>query len=299
MLGRSQFPPRGSSRSAYAELMCRPKSSRPSLGQRGVAAGKDNLMVFGTASQAAAIASGGVLQAASFAGTGLAPGGMISVFGSNMTMDNQGQTASSTPLPTALQGTSVNIGGIDAPLYFSSNGQINAQLPVGLPAGLAQAYLRVNRNGQDFFTDSEGLTVVPASPGIFTLNSSGAGQGAILISNTTLVAGPAGAVAGFDAHPVERGQYVTIFCTGLGAVSNQPPTGAPAQVTPLSNVVVPAAVTIGGAPAMVSFAGLASGFVGLYQVNAQVPTSIAPGNAVPLVVSQNGLASNTVTIAVQ
>jgi minor extracellular serine protease Vpr len=63
--------------------------------------------------------------------------------------------------------------------------------------------------------------------------------------------------------------------------------------------VVPPSVIIGGVPATVTFAGLASGFVGLYQVNVQVPSATAPGNAVTLAVSQNGLMSNTVTLAVE
>ena len=59
------------------------------------------------------------------------------------------------------------------------------------------------------------------------------------------------------------------------------------------------AVTIGGQPATVSFAGLAPGFVGVYQVNAQVPAGITPGDAVPVVLTQGSSQSNTATIAVR
>jgi len=58
------------------------------------------------------------------------------------------------------------------------------------------------------------------------------------------------------------------------------------------------AATVGGAKAAVQFAGLAPGFVGLYQVNVQIPQGVAAGDAVPLVISQNGVASNTVTLAI-
>jgi hypothetical protein len=58
-------------------------------------------------------------------------------------------------------------------------------------------------------------------------------------------------------------------------------------------------VTIGGAPAAVQFSGLAPGFVGLYQVNAQVPPWAATGPAVPVVISIGAVASNTVTMAVE
>ena len=60
-----------------------------------------------------------------------------------------------------------------------------------------------------------------------------------------------------------------------------------------------AAVTIGGVSAPAIFSGLSPGFVGLYQVNVQVPLNAPVGNAVPVVLSIGGAASNTVTIAVQ
>lgn len=58
-------------------------------------------------------------------------------------------------------------------------------------------------------------------------------------------------------------------------------------------------MTIGGVAVTPSFAGLAPGFVGLYQVNAQVPQGVTPGNSVAIVITASGMASNTVTIAVQ
>ena len=66
---------------------------------------------------------------------------------------------------------------------------------------------------------------------------------------------------------------------------------APAVTTPT--------VTIGGLAATVSYSGFAPGFVGLYQVNVKVPTGVATGNAVSLVIALNGVVSNTVTIAIQ
>lgn len=92
-------------------------------------------------------------------------------------------------------------------------------------------------------------------------------------------------------------EFLSIFATGLGPLNasvtsgDVPPTPPPLTVsTPL--------VTIGGIPATVSFSGLAPGFVGLYQVNLQVPESISPGTHL-LQVIINGVPSNTVTIAVE
>jgi uncharacterized protein (TIGR03437 family) len=103
-----------------------------------------------------------------------------------------------------------------------------------------------------------------------------------------------------DANsPAHAGDYLQIYATGLGPVSNQPQTGAAASGSVLSYAITYPAATIGGVPALVSFAGLAPGFVGLYQVNVQVPQGVAAGDAVPVVVSMGATASNTVTISVR
>jgi uncharacterized protein (TIGR03437 family) len=129
------------------------------------------------------------------------------------------------------------------------------------------------------------------SPGIFTLDSSGKGQGAVTNAVTGQMAAP--------ATPVARGQYVTIYCSGLGQVRSYPGTGEPAPATADSLTVLLPTVTIGGVSAPVQYSGLEPTFVGLYQVNAQVPASVMPGSAVSLMLSISGVNSNTVTIAVQ
>jgi uncharacterized protein (TIGR03437 family) len=92
---------------------------------------------------------------------------------------------------------------------------------------------------------------------------------------------------------------VLIYCTGLGAVTNQPPTGSPASNTSLSYTTTTPIVKIGGVSANLLFSGLAPGYVGLYQVNAQVPAGSATGSAVPVVISMGSAKSNTVTMAVE
>ena len=71
------------------------------------------------------------------------------------------------------------------------------------------------------------------------------------------------------------------------------------MANPLSQTVTNPSVVIGGTPALVTFSGLAPGFVGLYQVNVQVPANAVAGNAVPLTVTVNGATSNMVTVALQ
>ena len=58
-------------------------------------------------------------------------------------------------------------------------------------------------------------------------------------------------------------------------------------------------VTIGGVQARVLFSGMAPGYVGLWQINAEVPANVTPGPAVSLTITAGGVSSNTVTIAVE
>ena len=96
------------------------------------------------------------------------------------------------------------------------------------------------------------------------------------------------------AHPVAAGEVVMIYCTGLGAVSSTPADGAAAsgQTTKAAPIV-----SIGGQKGAVSFGGLAPGFVGLNQVNVQVPAGLKPGNQ-SVVITIGGTSSNSVRLPV-
>jgi minor extracellular serine protease Vpr len=75
--------------------------------------------------------------------------------------------------------------------------------------------------------------------------------------------------------------------------------GSAASTTKLSNTDNPVTVTVGGENARVLFAGLAPGFVGLYQVNVIVPSGIAAADDVPVVLTEAGATSAPVTVAIQ
>ncbi len=102
------------------------------------------------------------------------------------------------------------------------------------------------------------------------------------------------------ASPARAGEVVQVFCTGLGATNPRVPSGEPAPAAePLARVVAPVEAHIGGRPATVHFAGLAPGFVGLYQVNVEIPAGVEASPEVPLVLFQQGVPSNTVTLAIR
>jgi uncharacterized protein (TIGR03437 family) len=222
-----------------------------------------------------------------------APGMMLSLFGVGLASGTA--QAASLPLPANLLGTSVTVNGASAPLFYVSPGQVNLMIPFEAQAGTATVTLAANGTNA-----SQGLVIGATAPGLFSMDESGGGQGAILISNTPTLAAPTGSVPNRDARPAQRGvDSASIYCTGLGAVTNQPATGAAALANPLSHTIVAPTVTIGGVSADVSYSGLAPGFAGLYQIDARVPAGVAAGDTLPVVVTIGGVTSNTVTIAVR
>jgi uncharacterized protein (TIGR03437 family) len=241
-----------------------------------------------TNSNAPTVAPNGLVNGASFAAASapngsLAPGSIAALFGSDLaTAPGQAATA---PLPTKLSDTdSVIVGSTAAPLFFVSGNQINLQIPFeAMPGPLSVA---VSRGGKA--SAPQTVTIVSASPGIFTLDA--AAQGAIVNSQGSVVNGSA---------PAAPGDTIAVFCTGLGATTPPVASGAPAPKAPLATANLPVTASIGGMSATVSFAGLAPGYVGLYQVNVQIPAGVAPGDSVPLALTQNSVSSNTVTLAIR
>jgi uncharacterized protein (TIGR03437 family) len=226
----------------------------------------------------------GVVNSASYA-VPVAPGSIAAVFGTFLPTTPSG--AGSLPLPTSLDGLSIQVGTAPlAPLFYTSQNQVNLQIPWEL-VGQTQTTISVTQNGQT--SGAQTVSLATYAPGIFVVNAQ-TNQGAILDADYDLV-GP--------ANPVAPGEYVQIYCTGLGPVTSQPPTGGPALSDPLSWTTITPAVTIGDAPAFVSFSGLSPGEVGLYQVDAQIPATSTKGQAVPVTISVGGVPSNTVSLAVQ
>jgi uncharacterized protein (TIGR03437 family) len=241
-----------------------------------------------------------VVNNASFATgtTALAPGTIAAIFGSDLDDGSKNPFSSfgvNGELLTTLGGASVTFNGIPAPIFSAFPGQLNVQIPLEL-AGQTSAQVVVTVASQS--SAAQTVPVSSESPGIFSINQTGKGQGAIQIANSTTYAAPAGSIGGSQSRAVKAGEFVTIFCTGLGAVNDTPGTGKPASSNPLSKTTITPEVTIGGVLATVSFSGLAPGFVGEYQVDVQIPEGLSGGGAVPVVLSINGVQSNTVTIAI-
>jgi len=244
---------------------------------------------------APAIFEGGVGNAAGVTGTaGVAAGGIAATFGTFLALRAEAPLAA--PLPTALGGGMLRFEptASAAPEFYASASQKNIQIPWELQ-GLDEARLTA-RVGT---LESAPVTVaiVPFNPGIFTTDASGTGQGAILVAGTTSLAAAAGSFP--DARPVRRGEFIAIFCSGLGPVSHTPSTGSEALADPLSLTLTEPVVTVGGVIADVSFSGLAPGLVGLYQVNVEIPEGVVSGDSIEVLITIGGIQSNIVTIAIE
>ncbi len=231
-------------------------------------------------------------------GTTLAPGAFVSIF-STATQDlaPRSNSAVATPLPTDLSSISVMVNDRFAPLFFAGPGQINAMIPFETTGATANITVHAGPG-------AAGNTVIvplsPSAPGIFALNQAGSGQGAVLNPDASFAA-PLNSVPGRTARPTRRGDVVIIFASGLGRVTPALPSGLPAGVngTSIPVLVSNPTVRIGGTVAALDFAGLAPGFVGLYQVNVRVPPGATLGDGVPLTITTaEGQLSNTVTIAI-
>jgi uncharacterized protein (TIGR03437 family) len=253
--------------------------------------GSSGVLTF-TIAPAPILSPGGVVNAASFSTQPLAAGSIAAIFGSNL--GSATAQASSVPLPASLAGVSVQVDGIAAPLFFVSPLQINFVVPWEVE-GRTQVSLTVTSGGNT--SAPQTVLLAPRAPALFSTNQRGTGQGAILIAGTGVIPAPGGTFPG--SRPIRRGEYLEIYGIGLGPVNNAPPTGAAATANPLSATTANPTVTVGGAEAPLLFSGLAAGFVGLYQINVQVPENAPVGAAVQVVLSIGGASSNTVTIAVE
>jgi uncharacterized protein (TIGR03437 family) len=239
---------------------------------------------------------GGQPADAASSSTNVAAGSMVSLLGSDLAPAFTDGQATQLPLPTSLNDVMVWMNGIAAPLFSVSPARINLQVPWEL-TGQNPIALTVSVKG---ISSAEWyFALKQAAPGVFFIYSRALTLGSVQIANSTLYAWLVDSVPGVPSRPAKRGEYVTIYCSGLGDVTSRPASGAAASGNPLSVTLAMPTVTIGGKAAAVSFSGLAPGFVGLYQINAQVPADAPVGERVPLTVTQAGVLGNTVVIAVQ
>jgi len=209
----------------------------------------------------------------------LAPGSVISVYGDRLAESEAPSTA--VPLGTQLVNTQVSLAGRKMPLYYVSQGQVNAIVPYGVNTNVPQQLL-VQRGLTLSLPLS--LNVAETLPSLLPLATDYPANGGVPY--------PVSADA-----PAHAGDTLVFYSSGLGAVTPAVADGAAAGAA-LSSTNNAAQLLIGGQPAKVVFSGLAPGFPGLYQVNAVIAPGTPTGSAL-VTLTIAGQTSQPVTIAIQ
>lgn len=241
---------------------------------------------------------GGVVDAASFDAP-VAGGALVSLFGSQLATGVA--QATSIPLPTTLSNTSVLVNDAPAPLVFVSPGQINFQMPWNVSG---TAVVRVERQGQRGNTVS--TVIARRAPGIFGLPgttygiavNASRGDGNVVFALPDIPA-----FAGIPKAAARPGDVLVLYASGAGPVNPEVATGAASGGDPPSAVTDPPRIAFGrgiaGPYADPLFVGLTPGFVGLYQINVQVPAGLPANPRTPVRLDLGNIASNVVEIAVE
>ncbi len=227
--------------------------------------------------------------------TGLAPESIASAFGTNLAATTQ--SADALPLPLTLAGAAVSVRdilGVDrlAQLFFAAPNQINFLVPEGMTAGIAT----VTVTGSDGAISTGSANIDTVAPGLFAANAGGQGVAvAVALRIKQDGARSFETVAGFDpstnkyvAVPIDLGAetdqvFLLLFGTGFRNRSI------------LENV----SARIGGIEAPVLYAGASGGFVGLDQINVQLPRSLRGRGEVDVAMTVDYKAVNMVRIAIK
>ena len=243
------------------------------------------------------------VSAASY-GAEIAPGEIVAAFGSKLATQTVIATDAdpNTPgiqLPTELGGTTVEVNGRRAGLFFVSPTQVNYLMPAATETGSANVVVRAGDGAVSIGT----AQILASAPALFTANSSGAGvpAGSVLrvlpsgaqIEEPLFQLDPATGV--FTPRPINleaAGErvFLILYLTGLGRAidpNNDSNFNEAIHVLPGGNEIVPA------------YAGAQGTFLGLDQINVEIPRSMIGRGAVNLAVNYSTLfASNVARIEI-
>jgi uncharacterized protein (TIGR03437 family) len=214
--------------------------------------------------------------------TAVAPGSIISIFGQNLAPTVQ--VGPVNPLSQSIEGTTVTVNDLILPLMFVSPQQINAQLPSSLAAG--DYTLQIQNAGQPNISGT--FKVARNAPGLFYQTTDSVNYAMALHADGSMVT---------TASPAAAGETISLLGTGFG----------PYQQTVLDGFFPPNPAPPVQDPVLLSVAGVnptstttaAPGFTAVDMTQFQVPSGLAAGTSVPVLVTINGVDSNTVMLPLQ
>ncbi|MGA2196503.1 MAG: IPT/TIG domain-containing protein, partial [Bryobacteraceae bacterium] len=188
------------------------------------------------------------------------------------------------PYPFTLNGVTVLINGKQAPVQYVSATQINALVPYSTQGPTATIVVQNGAASSNTVT----VPVAATAPGVFALDQSGTGAGAVLHSNYSVVNA---------ANPAVPGETVLVYLTGMGAVT---PAVADGAIPGASNInATPLSVYVADVSVTPSYAGMAPGYPGLYQMNFTIPLTISTTGPVPLAINTPNAFHDQVYVTVQ
>jgi uncharacterized protein (TIGR03437 family) len=241
----------------------------------------------------------GTYNAASFyPGLSLAPGAIATIFGFINQFGTAATAASVVPLPTQIQNVEVLVGGTAAPLFYLGDHQINFQVPSGTTT-TGNVEVTVERTDTGQILGDSFIPMNTVAPALFTVNGSGQGQ-VVALNQDNTVNGP--------NNPATNGSVIQFFGTGQGVVDGMPADGVPSSgLKPTSytpQVIIGSGATNNPLPVnLIQYSGLAPGLVGVWQINAVIPDTVAPtlsspGQQTRVAIVVNGNSSTGVAGAV-
>lgn len=214
----------------------------------------------------------------------LSPGGIFVLYGDQLAAAGVSVTTpNAAPWPLSMQGVSVTINGVLAPLYFVSTTQINGQVPFETQTGTATAVITVNGSAPAQIS----FPVVAAEPGIL-VDSGGphaTSQNQDYSRNTA-------------SNPAKPGSIVLVYLSGIGQVNSPIPTNTASPASPLPQAKYPYSITVAGQQVQVDYLGYTPTFIGLVQANIHVPSNLSAGEY-PVIITVNGESSLAANISVR
>jgi uncharacterized protein (TIGR03437 family) len=229
----------------------------------------------------------GIVNAGSYVGGAVAPGELVTIFGANVgpVQPASGEIGSNDRLATQVAGVRVLFDGVPAPIVATSSTQTSCVVPFNVQ-GKESVAVQVEIDG--FKSAPATVPVTATLPGIFSADSTGQGQGAILNQDGSL---------NTPANPAAPGSVIALYMTGAGVTQPAQLDGAITTGPNLPIPVAPVVARIGGVESQVEYFGGAPGLVaGAIQINIRVPNT--PGTAVPVQVIVGEQPSQFVLVSV-
>ena len=245
---------------------------------------------FGGAEETAEVDVAAVVGAADFLAGPVAPGEIVTVFGTGLGPTNETALSaidSNGRVADYLADTQVLFDGVPAPVIFVTDQQVSVVVPFDA-AGRPTVEMLITHLDQ--ISPPVELPVQAMSPALFTIDASGEGPGAILNQDFTL---------NTPANPASQGSVVMLFGTGSGLWQGGTVDGE--LVTELLQPEKPVSVKIGGVGVPVGYAGGAPGLINaVIQINAEITLDVPRGDAVPVIFTVGEESSKAaVTVSVE